>query len=124
MKKNISILLVLLTISVSFSQNKSTKKKKKPVSIYTINYKNTSLNTCFLVNKNLNFKKYRFSTLSFQEIDRGILTTSNLFSNKSLAYIEEDIKSHRDEHLLKGFLLKNDPTRWSICNFIPRNRLD
>jgi hypothetical protein len=124
MKKRISFLLFILIATVSFSQIKTHNKTKNPVSIYTINYKNSFKNNYFLIHKSLNLKAYRFATLSFQDIDRGILTASNLFSNRSLAFIEDDIKNYRDQHLLKGFLLKNDPTRWSICNFIPQNRFD
>ena len=30
------------------------------------------------------------------------------------ALVYEDYLKYRDENLLKGFLLKNDPTRWNL----------
>jgi hypothetical protein len=121
MKKYASLLLILFVGSFCFSQQKTTNNNFIPVSIYTTSFQvKTDLNPSYSsLKKNLNFKNYyKFSTISFEDIDSGqfLISDKNL-SAKTTIFIYDDYKSYRDENLLKGFLQKYDPTRWDPCNF-------
>ena len=121
MKKYASLLLTLFVGSFCFSQQKTTNNNFIPVSIYTTSFSvKTDINPAYAsLKKNLNFKNYyKFSTISFEDIDSGqfLISDKNL-STKATIYIYDDYKSYRDENLLKGFLQKYDPTRWDPCNF-------
>ncbi|WP_282072110.1 hypothetical protein [Polaribacter atrinae] len=121
MKKYNFLLLTLFVGSFCFSQQKTTNNNFIPVSIYTSSFQLTADDTPSYtsINKDLNFKKqYNFSTISFEEIDDNqfLISDKNL-STKATRFIYDDYKSYRDEYLLKGFLQKNDPTRWDPCNF-------
>jgi hypothetical protein len=50
------------------------------------------------------------------------MNTKNL-GRKPSEFIYDDYKRYQDNNLLKGFLLKNDPTRWDLINFKSRNEL-
>ena len=121
MKKYASLLLTLFVGSFCFSQQKTTNNNFIPVSIYTTSFQVKTDNTPSYssLKKNLNFKNYyKFSTISFEDIDSGqfLISDKNL-STKTTIFIYDDYKSYRDENLLKGFLQKYDPTRWDPCNF-------
>jgi hypothetical protein len=121
MKKYASLLLTLFVGSFCFSQQKTTNNNFIPVSIYTTSFqvKTNTTPSYASLKKNLNFKKYyKFSTVSFEDIDNGqfLISDKNL-STKTTIFIYDDYKSYRDENLLKGFLKKYDPTRWDPCNF-------
>lgn len=121
MKKYASLLLILFVGSFCFSQQKTTNNNFIPVSIYTTSFQvKTVLNPSYSsLKKNLNFKNYyKFSTISFEDIDSGqfLISDKNL-TTKSTTFIYDDYKSYRDENLLKDFLQKHDPTRWDPCNF-------
>ena len=121
MKKYASLLLTLFVGSFCFSQQKTTNNNFIPVSIYTTSFSvKTDINPSYAsLKKNLNFKNYyKFSTISFEDIDSGQFLISNKnLSTKATIYIYDDYKSYRDENLLKGFFQKYDPTRWDPCNF-------
>ncbi|OAD45517.1 hypothetical protein [Polaribacter atrinae] len=121
MKKYNFLLLTLFVGSFCFSQQQTTNNNFIPVSIYTSSFQLTAdVNPSYTsINKDLNFKKqYKFSTISFEEIDDNqfLISDKNL-STKATRFIYDDYKSYRDEYLLKGFLQKNDPTRWDPINF-------
>ena len=121
MKKYASLLLILFVGSFCFSQQKTTNNNFIPVSIYTTYFQvKTDNNPSYAsLKKNLNFKNYyKFSTISFEDIDSGqfLISDKNL-STKATKFIYDDYKSYRDENLLKGFLQKYDPTRWDPINF-------
>jgi len=121
MKKYASLLLILFVGSFCFSQQKTTNNNFIPVSIYTTSFsvKTDTTPLYSSLKKNLNFKNhYKFSTISFEDIDSGqFLISDNIISTKATVFIYDDYKSYRDENLLKGFLQKHDPTRWDPCNF-------
>ena len=124
MKKCAFLLLTLFVGSFCFSQQQTTNNNFTPVSIYTTSFQLKADNnpTYSSINKDLNFKKkYKFSTVSFEEIDDNqfLISTENL-STKATKFIYDDYKSYRDENLLKGFLYKHDPTRWDPINFKPQ----
>ncbi|MDN3618461.1 MULTISPECIES: hypothetical protein [Polaribacter] len=121
MKKYNFLLLTLFVGSFCFSQQQTTNNNFIPVSIYTSSFQLTADDTPSYssINKDLNFKKqYKFSTVSFEEIDDNqfLISTENL-TTKATKFIYDDYKSYRDENLLKGFLQKHDPTRWDPINF-------
>ena len=121
MKKCAFLLLTLFVGSFCFSQQQATNNNFIPVSIYTTSFQPTADKTPSYtsINKDLNLKKqYKFSTISFEEIDDNqfVISTENI-STKATKFIYDDYKSYRDENLLKGFLQKHDPTRWDPINF-------
>jgi len=121
MKKHTTLFILLFVGSFCFSQQKTTNKSFSPISIYTINLLEKSNNTPSYssIKKNLQLKeKYKFTTVSFDDIDSGEFTiSSNNLTVKSTRFIYDDYKSYRDENLLKGFLQKYDLTRWDPINF-------
>jgi len=119
MKKYAFLLLTLFVGRFCFSQQQTTNTI--PISIYTSSFqlKVEDKPTYSSINKSLNLKKkYKFSTISFEDIDNKqfVISSKNL-TTKATRFIYDDYKSYRDENLLKGFLQKNDPTRWDPCNF-------
>jgi tRNA splicing ligase len=125
MTKYFFFLLALFVGRFCFSQQqKTTSNKILPISIYTAFFNvQTNNNTSYAaIKKNLKFpKKYNFITIYFEDIDANrFLISDKNFGTNTPKFIF-DYKSYRDENLLKGFLQKYDPTRWSICNFMPQN---
>ncbi|QXP66501.1 hypothetical protein [Polaribacter sp. AHE13PA] len=121
MKKYAFLLLTLFVGSFCFSQQQTTNNNFIPVSIYTTSFQvKTDIKPSYAsLKKNLNFKKYyKFSTISFEDIDNNlfVISTENL-TTKATKFIYDDYKNYRDENLLKGFLQKYDPTRWDPINF-------
>ena len=116
--KKIFLLLVFLFISISItSQNSNEASKKLPNSIYTLNSFNNS-NDFYAINKKLNLTDFSFVYVNQTDLDLNLFSfdTKNL-SKKPSEFIYDDYKRYQDNNLLKGFLLKNDPTRWHPINF-------
>jgi hypothetical protein len=116
MKTKYSFLVLIFLFSISINgQNIDENLSKKPVSIYTFSNFLTSENSFSAINK-----KLKLVNLSFVMVD-GIDLDLNRFSvdfkdlgKTPTAFIYDDYKRYQDKNLLKGFLLKNDPTRWNL----------
>jgi hypothetical protein len=116
MKTKYSFVVLIFLFSISINgQNIEENLSKKPVSIYTISNFLISENSFSAINK-----KLKLVNLSFVMVD-GIDLDLNRFSvdfknlgKTPTAFIYDDYKRYQDKNLLKGFLLKNDPTRWNL----------
>ena len=116
MKKSSVIPLFLF---LCFSLN----AQKLPTSIYTFSSLNT-VNKVYTLNKKLNLTNHTFVIVDQIDLDTNAfsMNTKNL-GRKPSEFIYDDYKRYQDNNLLKGFLLKNDPTRWNPINFKSRNEL-
>ncbi|WP_439132644.1 hypothetical protein [Polaribacter sp.] len=108
--------LISLVIVTSLNAQNSSKSQTKPfVSIYTFSSFSKNSNSFSYLNKKLNLSDFQFVYANLNDFD------SNLFSiefrnlrNYPSAFIYDDYIAYRDENLLKGFRLKNDPTLWNL----------
>ncbi len=116
MKTNYLFLVLIFLFSISINgQNIDENLLKKPLSIYTFSNFLISENSFSAINK-----KLKLVNLSFVMVD-GIDLDLNRFSvdfkdlgKTPTAFIYDDYQRYQDRNLLKGFLLKNDPTRWNL----------
>ena len=109
-KISLSILCTFLVIGVSFSQ----QKVKTPKSIYTYS-SIPQKNSFYALNKKLNLRDFTFVYVDLLALDvNQFLTLKNNFGKTPSSLIYDDFKAYRDEYLLKGFRLENDPTRWNL----------
>ncbi|AUC86187.1 hypothetical protein CW731_13265 [Polaribacter sp. ALD11] len=116
MKRRTLFLMIVLLVSISFhAQKTELPQQKVPVSIYTFNSLDKDVNSISSLNKRLNLTTYKFVTIAANDIENNIASIN--FSDvgkKPSAYIYDDYKKYQNNNLLKGFLLKNDPTRWNL----------
>jgi hypothetical protein len=116
MKTKHFALAFIFLFSISINSQQITKSpSKKPVSIYTFSNFLNGENSFSAINKKLKLANLNFvfvdeiamdlNQFSFDFIDLGKTPT---------AFIYDDYKRYQDQNLLKGFLLKNDPTRWNL----------
>jgi hypothetical protein len=116
MKTKHFALAFIFLFSISINSQQITKSpSKKPVSIYTFSNFLNDENSFSAINKKLKLANLNFvfvdeiamdlNQFSFDFIDLGKTPT---------AFIYDDYKRYQDQNLLKGFLLKNDPTRWNL----------
>ncbi|PQJ77080.1 hypothetical protein [Polaribacter glomeratus] len=106
--------IFLFNISIN-SQEIDQNSSEKPVSIYTFSNFSNGKNNFSAINK-----KLKLANLNFVFVD-GVAMDLNQFSvdftnlgKTPTAFIYDDYKRYQDQNLLKGFLLKNDPTRWNL----------
>ncbi|WP_155810445.1 hypothetical protein [Polaribacter sp. Hel_I_88] len=113
--KNIYFSIFLLINLSIFAQNTTTPTLKKPVSIYTFSNLLNSKNDFSDINKKLKLNNFNFAYLDLNDSDANpySLRLRN-FGKTPTAFIYDDYIAYRDENLLKGFLLENDPTRWNL----------
>lgn len=107
---------IILFFLFSFTKNAQATSKtglKKPVSIYSVSNVLNSKNSFSAIKKKLNNLNFVFVDLINLDTNTFSLNFNDLGKNPS-AYIYNDNKKYRDENLLKGFLEKNDPTRWNL----------
>lgn len=115
MKTKHLLLALIFLFSISMNAQKTnTASSKKPTSIYTFsNLLNT--NSFSAINKKLNLKNLNFVIVDQIDIDTNTFPLNfNDLEKNATAFIYDDYVKYRDENLLKGFLLKNDPTRWNL----------
>jgi hypothetical protein len=116
MKTKHFALAFIFLFSISINSQQITKSpSKKPISIYTFSNFLNDENSFSAINKKLKLANLNFvfvdeiamdlNQFSFDFIDLGKTPT---------AFIYDDYKRYQDQNLLKGFLLKNDPTRWNL----------
>lgn len=116
MKKGILFLPAALLISLSFFAQKTEKTNNKaPSSIYTFNSIEEDVNSLTSIRKRLNLIPFKFVIIDKDDIDAN--TVSLDFKNIGItptSFIYDDYNRYQNNSLLKGFLYKNDPTRWNL----------
>lgn len=113
--KNLFFTVFLLINLSFFAQNTKTSTLKKPVSIYTLSNLLNSNNSFSSINKKLKLNNFDFVYVDQMDLDLNQFSFQfkDLGKNPT-AFIYDDYIAYRDENLLKGFLLDNDPTRWNL----------
>jgi hypothetical protein len=113
--KNIFFTVFLLINLSFFAQKTTTSTFKKPVSIYTLSNLLNANNSFSSINKKLKLNNFDFVYVSQKDLDLNLFSFQfkDIGKNPS-AFIYDDYTAYRDENLLKGFLLDNDPTRWNL----------
>ena len=113
--KNI-IFTVFLLINLSFfAQKTTTSTSKKPTSIYTVSNLLNNKNSFSALNKKLKLNNFQFVFVNQIDLDLNQFSVQFRDIGKNpTTFIYDDYTAYRDENLLKGFLLKNDPTRWNL----------
>ncbi|QOD60226.1 hypothetical protein H9I45_12870 [Polaribacter haliotis] len=115
MKKRNLFLFSALFISISlFAQKTDLTKKEKPLSIYTFELEK-DVNSFSALNKKLDLEGLEFVTVDAFDIENNIMVINSKFiGKKPSVFIYDDYNKYQNENFLKGFLLKNDPTRWNL----------
>ena len=116
MKTNYLFLSLILLFSFSINAQKTnTSTSKKPVSIYTVSNLLNSNNNFSAINKKLKLNNFDFVYVDQMDLDLNLFSFEFKDIGKNpTAFIYDDYVAYRDENLLKGFLLENDPTRWNL----------
>jgi hypothetical protein len=113
-KRSFLALIFLFSTAVN-AQKKDINSSNKPVSIYTFSKPTSDKNGFSAINKKLQLTNFNFVYVDPLDLDLNRMSIdSNNLSNTPSAYIFDDYKRYQDRNLLKGFLLKNDPTRWNL----------
>jgi hypothetical protein len=116
MKTTYLFLATLFIFSVSLNAQKNAKTlSKAPVSIYTFSNFSTGKNGFSAINKKLKLSNFNFVFVDGIDLDlnRFSINAKNINIQPS-EFIYDDYQRYLDRNLLKGFLLKNDPTRWNL----------
>lgn len=112
--KNILFTVFLLINLSFFAQKTTTSNSKKPASIYTQSNL-LDRNSFSFINKKLKLNNLNFVFVNQIDLDLNQFSLQfNDIDKNTTAFIYGDYMAYRDENLLKGFLLKNDPTRWNL----------
>ncbi|AZJ34808.1 hypothetical protein [Tenacibaculum singaporense] len=112
--KNIITTVFLIAVVFSTTAQEIDKKEKTPKSIYTFSNVSTNFYDSSTINKNLNLNELSFFIVSQQDIDNNSFSIPfNKLSKKPTSLIYDDYTDYQNNNLLKGFLKKNDPTRWN-----------
>lgn len=116
-------IIFLSCITINAQKNDKTVSIK-PISIYTIPSFSNDENSFFAINKKLKLSNFNFVIVDGLDLDlnRFSLNSKNL-GKKPSTFIYDDFKRYQDRNLLKGFLLKNDPTRWNLQCLQPNIQL-
>ncbi|QNM84708.1 hypothetical protein H9W90_10930 [Polaribacter pectinis] len=122
--KKTYILTLTLFLSISLTaQQKDLFPKILPPSIYTFSLMD-DINDVFPLNKKLNLTNFNFAYVNQIDLELNTFSIdSNNFGKQPTEFIYDDYKRYQDRNLLKGFILKNDPTRWAPTNFKTYNQL-
>lgn len=107
-------LFVLFSVTLNAQVGQKTAPKK-PTSIYTFSNIIKNKNSISGINKKLNLHNFDFLIVDPLDIDsnRFSINMKDICRTPSI-YIYDDYIKYRDENLLKGFLMKNDPTQWNL----------
>lgn len=118
MKNSCLFLVAFLLFSITLQAQKTAKK---PTSIYTFSKFSDDKNGFSAINKRLKLKNFNFVFVDVVDLDLNQFSvdTNNLYKTPS-EFIFDDYKRYQNRNLLKGFLLKNDPTRWNL-QCLPQN---
>ncbi|MEE4000813.1 hypothetical protein V1T75_10725 [Tenacibaculum sp. FZY0031] len=113
MKNSITTLFLIAAMFTATAQEVD-KKEKTPKSIYTFSKVSTLFYDSSTINKNLDLTGFSFFIVSQQDIDNNTFSIPfNKLSKKPTALIYDDYIDYQNNNLLKGFLKKNNPTRWT-----------
>ncbi|WGH74193.1 hypothetical protein P8625_08665 [Tenacibaculum tangerinum] len=113
MKNSITIFLFIAVVFSATAQEMD-KKDKLPKSIYTYSTIDTPFYDSSTINKNLNVSELSFFIVSKDDIDNGSFSIPfNKLGKKPTSLIYDDYIDYQRNNLLKGFLRKYDPARWS-----------
>ena len=110
------VFTVFTLLSTTLIAQKTTKiVAKTPVSIYTVSNFSIDKNGFSEINKKLKLSNFDFVIVDAIDLDlnRFSINTKHL-TTKPSDFIYDDYKRYQNQNLLKGFLLKNDPTRWNL----------
>ncbi|WP_339886049.1 hypothetical protein [Polaribacter vadi] len=116
MKNNYLFLMLIFLLSFSINAQKTTTSTlKKSASIYTVSGLFNASNNFSAINKKLKLNNFDFVYVDQMDLDLNQFSFQfkDLGKNPT-AFIYDDYAAYRDENLLKGFLLDNDPTRWNL----------
>ncbi|MGG6229350.1 hypothetical protein [Tenacibaculum sp. SDUM215027] len=112
--KNIITTVFLIAFVFSTTAQEVDKKEIAPKSIYTFSNTSSTFYDSSTVNKNLDLAGLSFFIVSQQDIDNNSFSIPfNKLSKKPTTLIYDDYTDYQNNNLLKGFLKKNDPTRWN-----------
>lgn len=116
MKNQHFFLAIFFLVSITISaQEKNNKTSLKPVSIYTFSGFSNDKNSFSAINNKLKLTGFKFVIVNQLDLDLNqVSINTNTFGRKPSELIYDDYKRYQDRNLLKGFLLKNDPTRWNL----------
>ena len=116
MKTNYLFLTLIFLLSFSINAQKTTTSTlKKPVSIYAASNLLNSNNNFSAINKKLKLNNFDFVYVDQMDLDLNLFSFEFKDIGKNpTAFIYDDYVAYKDENLLKGFLLENDPTRWNL----------
>lgn len=108
----------IFLFSISINAQKSDKNLlKKPASIYTFSAFSNDKNSFSAINKKLKLANFSFLFVNAINLDLNQFSIDfKDIGKKPSAFIYDDYQRYQDRNLLKGFLLKNDPTRWNLQN--------
>jgi hypothetical protein len=122
--KHVFIAIIFLSCITINAQKKDKIASIKPVSIYTIPSFSNGENNFSAINKKLKLGNLHFVIVDGLDLDlnRFSINTKD-FGKKPSSFIYDDYKRYQDRNLLKGFLLKNDPTRWNLQCLQPNIQL-
>lgn len=116
MKTKYLFLAVIFLSCVSINAQKTnTTSTKKAASIYTFSIFDKNQNSFSAINKKLKLNNFSFTFISVFDVDFNefSIETNNVYKTSSI-FIEDDFNRFQNKNLLKGFLIKNDPTRWNF----------
>ena len=109
--------LCVLNFTPLFSQMKDWPiKRDPPSSIYTLHvFSQPSTNNFRHNASKIHTVSYQFVYVDLKDIDYNVFSFrfENIGKIPS-SFIYDDYRRYQDRNLLKGFLLKNDPTRWNL----------
>lgn len=115
---------VLALFSVSLVAQKRSTPANLPVSIYTYNQFSNSSYSFSNIFKSLNLTNYSFVFVDQLDIETNTFSINfKDLDKKPSEFIYDDYKRYQNNNLLKGFLVKNDPTKWDRINFKSYNQL-
>lgn len=110
----VKVLLFFFCVSIN-AQKKIDSTNIKPTSIYTFSKFSIDENSFSSVNNRLNLTNLKFVFIDIidMELNQFSVDSNNLGKTPS-EFISDDFERYQNENLLKGFLIKNDPTRWNF----------
>lgn len=116
MKTSYLFLITVFLFKLSLNAQKLDKiTSKKPISIYTLSKISVDKNGFSAVNKKLNLKNFNFVFVDVIDLDLNQFSIDSKYVYKKPSeFIYDDFNRYQNRNLLKGFLIKNDPTRWNL----------
>ena len=106
------ITLFIISFSVKAQKN-NLDSKHLPTSIYTFNSFTKDTHSFSSINKKLNLTNFEFVYAEDLDYNQFTMRFKNIGKTPS-EFIYDDYNSFQNNNLLKGFLMKYDPTRWNL----------